>query len=346
MLLCTILTVLFFKEVKVEYLPPSFTIDQKIDLRMPNNVLFGQADTLNTMAVQLNKNRIVIADDAYQKLLIFDKKGAFIDRIIKRGPGPKEISRIKNYGLSDQYIVVLDYGNPSFYAIYSIDGDFIKKNQVKGTIIENQVPSIFLEKYLITPYSAMSQIEGKKRVAVWDLLTGTRITDISPAAPFLQMLIGVHTVSVDHNSLWVPRAQSRYIDKFDREFNLIATYHLDFIKGNVPKFDPDHYNHLVHKNKTDELIKYYHAESLIPMHVFVSNNFIVTYEMSGLQRSSFSFYDKNGNLLDRIPFDNTRLDGPGDPVGLFDDQLIFYKEAESDKYAGHILFISFKLHSD
>lgn len=84
-------------------------------------------------------NRIFLLDNQSEKIFIYDKNGAYVNKIDSRGNGPKEYVGLGTMCISgkDSTLVVSDrLANKLLF--YTIDGDFIQKvNGIPGCFIES-----------------------------------------------------------------------------------------------------------------------------------------------------------------------------------------------------------------
>jgi len=329
---------------QVGYLPSEWSIDREVRLELPGGTLFGSSDFLNFIPVQTNSGKIAVLDEGYDKILLFNKvSGKFIKRFVKNGHGPDELGLLSNFCISEKYIVVIDGSNSRSYNLYTSEGVFLKKIRIQASgILETRVlPIIFLEKYLVMPSTFTSSMMGEHRIAIRDLFSGELFDEVSPRAPFLKMVQGFQAVAMDGHSFWAPVANTRRFQQFDARFQLINELNLGL--GTEEEFEPKEYNRLASKNNPkhfSDVFEYYHGKCQIPQRFFVSKDYIITYDFSGISgKNTFSIFPKNGEDPHRVLFDESRIDGPGLPMGMDGDRLYFFKESDDDRYAGSVVFV-------
>lgn len=182
-----------------------WVVDRKIPLTMPANEIFGQCDYLNGVYVRFQDDDIYVLDSSLNRIVRFDRKGAFRGAFVETGPAPKEVSKIGAFAVSHSYVVVIDALQYGRYLVFQPDGTYRQTvNFGDARTFEGHCnPVIVDDKYLVISYFAQTERRSNQRILVLDLLTGATVAKTGKAVARMDTLIGQIAPVVDGSGFWL-----------------------------------------------------------------------------------------------------------------------------------------------
>ena len=222
---------------------------------------------------------LFIFDDMQDQVFVFDLNGKFINKINKKGQGPKEYVQICDFAIDkEKKQIILSADIPAKLMYFSYDCTFLREESLTSFF------SKFVKEGEII-YGDYYMGKGKKQIHIFDFESGLIKERLDMIEISNYLGVQGNSLSRGQDVLFVRRYDNSIYEMKNGE--MIKKYNVDFKNHSFPeRFKKEIDEGVIIKESRDK--RYIYAMS----NAFNSNNYITFYTNMGI-----FFYDKRNETL-------------------------------------------------